>query len=217
MGCRASAASCKAPAVFYFGLIFFALDLISTRLTPLQYEPWFQNALALAQAPWLGVLLGLAFTALIQSSSVTVGVAILLVQRGVPPFESAIALVMGANIGSTSTALIASLAMKPVARATATANFLFNLVGVLLFVPILKPFSRAMLSLGDPSVAVASAHLLFNLTIAALFLTTLGWVEPRLRAWLSVQAAVSLIPPGKAPNRPVCGALFPSPRSPGTS
>jgi len=121
-------------------------------------------------------------------------VAILLVQQGVLPPESAIALVMGANIGSTSTALIASLVMKPLARATATANFLFNLVGVLLFLPILKPFSRVMLSLGDPSVAVASAHLLFNLTIAAiaaLFLTTLGWVEPRLRAWLSVPAAVS--------------------------
>jgi Na/Pi-cotransporter len=178
-------------AVFYFGLIFFALDLISTHLTPLQHEPWFQNALALAQTPWLGILLGMAFTALVQSSSVTVGVSILLVQQGVLPPESAIALVMGANIGSTSTALIASLAMKPVARATATANFLFNLVGVLLFLPVLKPFSQAMLNLGGPSVAVASAHLVFNLTIAALFLTTLGWVEPRLRAWLSVPTAVS--------------------------
>jgi phosphate:Na+ symporter len=115
----------------------------------------------------------------------------LLVQQGVLPPESATALVMGANIGSTSTALIASLAMKPVARATATANFLFNLVGVLLFVPVLKPLSQAMLNLGGPSVAVASAHLLFNLTIAALFLTTLGRVEPRLRAWLSVPVAVS--------------------------
>ena len=70
-------------AVFYFGLIFFALDLISTELKPLQDQPAFKAWIALAQAPWLGVLTGLVFTALIQSSSVTTGVAILLVQQGV--------------------------------------------------------------------------------------------------------------------------------------
>jgi phosphate:Na+ symporter len=78
-----------------------------------------------------------------------------------------------------------------IAAISAVVLFLYGrLVGVLLFPPVLKPFSQAMLNLGGPSAAVASAHLVFNLTIAALFLTTLGWVEPRLRAWLSVPAAV---------------------------
>ena len=72
-------------AVFYFGLIFFALDLISAELEPLQSHPAFKAWIALAQAPWLGVLTGLVFTALIQSSSVTTGVAILLAQQGVMP------------------------------------------------------------------------------------------------------------------------------------
>ena len=64
-------------AVFYFGLIFFALDLISAELKPLQNQPAFMAWMELARAPWLGVLTGLIFTALVQSSSVTTGVAIL--------------------------------------------------------------------------------------------------------------------------------------------
>jgi len=174
-------------AVFYFGLIFFALDLTSSHLKPLQSEPWFQSGLAMADIPWRGALIGLIFTVLVQSSSVTIGLAILLVQQGVLQPEAAIPLVMGANIGSTSTALIASLGMKPVARATAVSNFLFNVVGVLLFWPFLTPFTQAILRLGDPAIEVATAHLIFNLCLAVLFLTTLGWVEPKLAAWFHVE------------------------------
>lgn len=180
-------ASAVGKAIFYFGLIFFALDLISNELKPLQSQPWFQSALAEAQTAWLGVLIGALFTALVQSSSVTTGLAILLVQQGMLPPEAAIPIVMGANVGSTSTALVASMAMKPVARATAVSNFLFNFVGVLLFFPFLTPFARAMLAWGEPALGVAGAHLLFNVSIALLFLATLGWIEPRLRAWLSVE------------------------------
>jgi len=176
-------------AAFYFGLIFFALDLISSELKPLQNEAWFRDALLRARTPWLGVLVGLLFTALVQSSSVTTGLAILLVQQGMLPPEAAIPLVVGSNLGSTSTALVASIPMAPVARATAVTNFLFNLAGVLLFLPFLGAFSAAMLGhAGDPAMAVALAHLCFNLAIAGLFLASLGWVEPRLRAWLKLDA-----------------------------
>ncbi len=143
----------------------------------------------MATTPLIGVLMGLVFTAVVQSSSVTTGLAILLVQQGVLPAESAIPIVLGANVGSTSTALVASISMQPVARATAITNFLFNATGVLLFLPFLTPFTHRMLGMGEPATAVAWAHLTFNLTVAALFLATLGWLEPRLRAWLSVSAA----------------------------
>ena len=176
-------------ALVYFGVVFFALDLISTELKPLQSQPWFQGGLAMATTPLLGVLMGLLFTAVVQSSSVTTGLAILLVQQGVLPGESAIPIVLGANVGSTSTALVASMAMQPAARAAAISNFLFNAVGVLLYLPFLDQFSQKMLETGDPAMAVAWAHLAFNLSVAALFLSTLGWTEPRLRAWLSVGAA----------------------------
>jgi len=169
-------------AVFYFGLIFFALDLISATLTPLQQLPEFKEWLALAQAPWRGVLTGLIFTALIQSSSVTTGVGILLVQQGILPPEAAISIVIGANVGSTSTALLASFGMSSNARATATANFLFNAAGAAIIFPFLRPFAHAMIdAAANPGIAVAWAHLVFNLGIAVVFLTTLDWVEPFLR------------------------------------
>jgi Na/Pi-cotransporter len=172
-------------AVFYFGLIFFALDLISGELRPLQQQPIFQEILALARAPWVGVLFGLVATAVVQSSSVTAGVAILLVQQGLLPAESAVPLVVGAKIGSTSTALIAGLGMGKAARATAISNFLFIACGALAFFPFLGPFARAMVRFaGDAGMAVAWAQMIFSLTIALAFLLTLDWVEPLLRRWL---------------------------------
>jgi phosphate:Na+ symporter len=172
-------------AVFYFGLIFFALDLISVHLKPLQDHPTFREWLALAETPWMGVIAGMLFTALVQSSSVTTGLAILLVQQGTLPPQAAIPIVIGANVGSTSTALIAGLGMTSTARAAAVSNFLFNAAGMLVYLPFLKPIARALVQLtGNPSTAVAAAHLLFNLTIAAVFLPSLDWVQPFLR-WLS--------------------------------
>ena len=177
-------------AIFYFGLIFFALDLISTELKPLQQRPAFKEWLALAQAPWLGVGTGLVFTALVQSSSVTTGVAILLAQQGILPAQAAIPIVVGSNVGSTSTALMASLGMTPVARSTAIANFVFNAAGMLIYFPFLGPFARAIVErAADPGIAVAWAHLIFNLTVALLFLLTLDPVESLLRGWLSVDTS----------------------------
>ncbi|WP_347907797.1 Na/Pi symporter [Pseudomonas grandcourensis] len=172
-------------SVFYFGLIFFALDLISTELKPLQAQPVFIEWISLAQAPWLGILTGMVFTAIVQSSSVTSGVAILLAQQGVLPAEAAIPIVIGANVGSTSTALLASVGMSAVARATAIANGLFNIAGAIVFFPFLPQFSQAMVEFaGDPGMAVAWAHLIFNLTTALVLLVSLDWIEPPIRRLL---------------------------------
>jgi Na+/phosphate symporter len=109
------------------------------------------------------VLAGLVFTAMVQSSSVSTGLAILLVQQGILPGQAAIPIVVGANVGSTSTALMASLGMSPVARATGITNLLFNAAGMLLYLPFLRPFSQAIVDMAaNPGIAVAWAHLLFN-------------------------------------------------------
>lgn len=166
-------------AVFYFGLIFFALDRISAELKPLQNRPAFREWLVLAQTPWMGVLAGIVFTAVIQSSSVTTGLAILLVQQGTLVTEAAIPIVVGGNVGSTSTALIAGLSMKSSARATAIANVLFNAAGMIVYLPLSGSFSSAIVKMtGDAGLAVASAHSIFNVTIALAFLLSLDWVEP---------------------------------------
>ena len=176
-------------AVFYFGLIFFALDLISTELKPLQNQPAFKAWIALAQTPWLGVLTGLVFTALIQSSSVTTGVA-----------DSARAAGRNAARGrhshrdwgqrglnlDGSDGESRHAAQRP--ATTAVSNFLFNAVGAIVFFPFLRGFAFAVVNFaGDPGLAVAWAHLAFNLTLAIAFLPSLGLIEPLLKRWLSAE------------------------------
>ena len=167
-------------ALFYFGLILFALNLVSSELEPLREQQWFVEWMTRAQKPLIGVLVGALFTALVQSSSVTTGVAIILVQQNALPAVAAIPIVLGANVGSTTTALVASRHMEAVAKATAKANFAFNLLATLIFFPFLGFYSRAAVALtDDAAMAVAWAHLGFNIAIAAVFLPVLGWISSR--------------------------------------
>ncbi|WP_050464035.1 Na/Pi cotransporter family protein [Herbaspirillum autotrophicum] len=172
-------------SIFYFGLIFFALDLVSTELKPLQQQAWWASAIGYVDSPLPGLIVGALFTAIVQSSSVATGLAILLVQQGVLPAEGAIAIVIGANVGSTSTALIASLSMGRTAKAAALANLLFNACGALIVFPFLGAVSKVIMGFSDPAIAVALAHLCFNLFIGALFLPSLQWSQ----AWLMSLAA----------------------------
>ncbi|MDR2861530.1 MAG: Na/Pi symporter [Syntrophobacterales bacterium] len=169
-------------AVFYFGFVLVTLTLVSDMLAPLRDNPVFMEYLLMSATPWKGVLAGLVFTAIIQSSTVTTGLGILLVLQGILPAEAAIFLVIGANAGTTSTALVASMGMQHTARASAITNSLFNVVGVLLFFPFLRPFAEFVLQLaGDPGQGVALAHLMFNVVITLIYLSTLNWWAPALQ------------------------------------
>ncbi len=167
-------------AIFYFGFIFFTLDLVGQSLEPLRQAPWVLELLARAELPWLGVLLGALVTVLLQSSSVVSGLAIVLVQQGVLPPLGAVAIVIGATVGTTATALIASIPMDANARRTAQMNLLFNAVGVVLILPFIVPFGQWALRLGsDEGEAVAIANLAFNAGVALLFLPMVGWMGRR--------------------------------------
>jgi len=102
------------------------------------------------------------------------------------PVEAAVAIVVGANVGSTSTALLSSLAMSRAARDTAFANLLFNMTGALLFIPLIGPLSAQLDAAASAAMAVATAHLLFNLGIALLFLPILPRVEALVARWRRV-------------------------------
>ncbi|MFZ1692209.1 MAG: Na/Pi symporter [Flavobacteriales bacterium] len=172
-------------AIFYFGFIFFALDLLNGALGPMRDQPLFMEWLARADDLWMALLFGIVFTAVVQSSSVAVGVCILFVQQGLLPPASAVAIVVGANIGTTSTALVASLQLSAGAKATAWANFLFNLTGVLLYLPFLHWFADWLHErTNSPTMTVAWAHLIFNLSVALLFLLLLCRIAPLLQRWL---------------------------------
>jgi len=171
-------------SVFYFGFIFFTLDLISHSLGPVKESPQLLELLAHTSSPVIGAASGALLTAVVQSSSVVAGLAILLVQQGTLDITGAVAIVIGANAGSTVTGLMASIPMGQAAKRTAQANVLFNVAGVLLFVPFADELAELVTAMTDDGgMAIATAHLIFNLGVAALTLPLVGpigrWLAPR--------------------------------------
>jgi phosphate:Na+ symporter len=156
-------------AVLYLGIILLALQLISTYVAPLRQSEDVAAWLVHASNPLIGLLIGIVLTAMLQSSSVVVGLAVVAVSQGLLTTPDVVPIVLGANIGTTSTALFAALSMGTLARRAAFANLVFNFVGVLAFLPFLGRFSAYVLDLTGPgTVAVATAHLLFNLAVAVI-------------------------------------------------
>ncbi|ABN56014.1 Na+/Pi-cotransporter [Methanoculleus marisnigri JR1] len=161
--------------LFYFGLVLFSLNLISTGLTPFQNDPEIIALVTEYSALPLAVLIGFLFTAAVQSSSVTTGLVVVLAQQGLLTLPQAIPILLGANIGSTTTTLIASARMNLYSRRAAAAHFIFNLGGVLLILPFLVPFADIVTAIGGTEAQmVANAHLIFNLIAAAVFLLFIG-------------------------------------------
>lgn len=161
--------------IFYFGLVFFGLELISQAIVPFKSDPQIVSLFANFSDVFLAIAAGTLFTVLVQSSSVTTGIVVLLVGTGLLSLGQGIPLVMGANIGTTLTSFLAALKLDLHAKRAAFAHFLFNFGGVLLFIPLLYPFSEFIISLGgEPSQQMANAHLLFNLIAAGIFLALLN-------------------------------------------
>lgn len=157
-----------------FGILFVGLDLMGDSMSKLRDMPEVANFMAVfSRTPILGVLAGLAITAVIQSSSASVGILQLLAAQGVVGLDSAIFVVMGQNIGTTVTALIASAGGNKVAHRTAVLHLMFNVFGTILFyilvtfLPITEWISA--LSPGDPMRQVANAHMIFNIFGVAVF------------------------------------------------
>jgi phosphate:Na+ symporter len=170
-------------AAFYFGFIFFSLDVVSFTMKPLAQNPVFTEMLSRSSGPLTGALAGMLITAIVQSSSITTGLCILLVQQGLMPATAAIPVVIGANVGTTVTALIASIKMHRTARSVAVANLCFNAFGVLLFLPFLGSFAAKVVEVaGNPGMAVAWAQLIFNLVMVLAVLLLLHIFRGRLES-----------------------------------
>jgi phosphate:Na+ symporter len=158
-------------SIFYFGFVFFSLNLISSTLEPLRDSPTLVNYLLQPQPIVWTVLAGCVFTALVQSSSVTTGLAIVFAQQGMLGLENAVPLIMGANIGTTATALIAMFNMDAAAKKTALSHLMFNIGGVVVFLPLVLLFGDSLSQYKDrPDIVLANVHLLFNLGACLLFL-----------------------------------------------
>ena len=157
--------------VFFFGFVFFSLNLISSALEPLQHAPAMTEMLSQPMNPFYAVLLGCVFTALVQSSSVTTGLAVVLTQQGILGLENAVPLIMGTNIGTTVTALIAMFNMDAAAKKTALSHLLFNVGGVILFLPLLLIYRDRLAEVQyDPAITLATIHLVFNVATSMVFM-----------------------------------------------
>jgi len=157
--------------LFYFGLVFFSLNLISGALLPLGSDPDVVSSLSALDNVFLAILAGFLLTNLVQSSSVATGLVVLLSSAGILTLGQGIPLILGANIGTTTTALLSSMGMGLHARRVAVSHLLINLLGVMLFLPFIGPFTSLVAALGgDGARQMANDHLLFNLSVAAIFL-----------------------------------------------
>ncbi|NLX47764.1 MAG: Na/Pi cotransporter family protein [Euryarchaeota archaeon] len=157
--------------LFYFGLVFFGLQLISGSLDPIREDPQIISLISNMDNFLIALLVGVIFTTAVQSSSVTSGLMVVLASSGLLTLEQAIPVLLGANIGSTTTTLFASAKMDLWARRAAIAHLLFNVGGVLIFIP-LAGFLATIVVDQTPDVGqqVANAHLIFNVVTAVIFL-----------------------------------------------
>ncbi len=172
-------------AILGFGILFFGLYFMADTLEPLKDNPSFVNFLVrFGQVPILGVGAGAIFTALIQSSSVSTSLIVALAMKGMITLPSSIALILGANIGTTVTAGLASLGANITSRRAALTHFLFNFLGTVIMIPFLKPFARLVqLTATSLPHQVANAHTMFNVLMTIIALILINPFE-RLVMWL---------------------------------
>jgi phosphate:Na+ symporter len=159
-----------------FGFVFLSLKIMIDAMLPLQGNELFRNVfIVLTGTPFIGILLSAAVTALIHSSAATMGIALALATSGLIPLQSALYIILGANIGTCATALIASMRSPAEARRVAWAHVLFKVFGVLLFLPLLPSYQRLVEHTApDVMRQIANAHTLFNVIMAVVFLPFLG-------------------------------------------
>ena len=165
--------------IFYFGFLFLAINFLSEAIEPFKGDPGVLGWMAELDNPLIGILAGALLTVILQSSSATTGIVVVLGTEGLLGVGAAIPIIMGANIGTTSTALLSAWRMDLFAKRTAVAHALFNICGVLVFVPFLIPFTGLVEGLGGTAGhMIANAHTLFNFTTAVVFLLLL---KPAIR------------------------------------
>lgn len=123
--------------LFGFGLLFYGMDIMGEGLKPLRDLPVFAEAMVgVDNNSLLGVLIGMVFTGIVQSSAATIGVLQELANQGAITYMQAVPILFGDNIGTTVTALIASIGTSVTAKRTALTHCLFNVIGTLIFLPL---------------------------------------------------------------------------------
>ncbi|MHC4996690.1 MAG: Na/Pi cotransporter family protein, partial [Planctomycetota bacterium] len=174
--------------VMGLGMIFLGMGFMSEATTPLRsYEP-FIDLMQRMDRPALGILVAAAFTALVQSSSATTGIVIVLASQGFITLEAGIALAFGANVGTCVTAALAAMGKPQEAKQASCVHFLFNVIGVLIWLPLIGPLAEVVSAVSPtrPDLTgverlaaetprqIANAHTVFNVANTAIFIWFTG-------------------------------------------
>lgn len=170
------------------GMIFFGMSVMSDAMSPLRsYQP-FLDLMKTMENPFVGILVAAAFTGLVQSSSATTGIVIVMASQGFITLPTGIALAFGANIGTCVTALLASIGKPREAVRAALVHVLFNVAGVLVWLGFIDQLAAFVQSISpaDPSLSgaerlaaeaprqIANAHTIFNVANTLIFIWFTG-------------------------------------------
>jgi phosphate:Na+ symporter len=174
--------------VLGLGLLFLGIQFMGEATHPLRTHQPFIDAMRTMKNPILGIVIGAVFTAIVQSSAATLGIVIALASEGLMPLEAAIPVILGANVGTCGTALLAAIGKTTEAARVSVVHLLFNVIGVLLFVfliPQLADFVR-LISPSAPELEgtarlaaetprqVANTHTLFSVVSAVVLIWFTG-------------------------------------------
>lgn len=176
------------------GVLFIGMEMMSSAMSPLRDSEQFVTMVATLKNPLLGIITGAVFTAIIQSSSASVGILQALAMSGIVDIHTAAFILFGQNIGTCITAVLASVGTTRNAKRATVLHLLFNMIGTLLFVTVcmITPFTDviAQISPGNPMAQIANIHTVFNVA-TTLILLPFGPVL--------VKAAKKILPDREAP------------------
>ena len=179
-----------------FAVLMFGMDTMSGAVAGLEEVPEFRNILLMFSNPVLGVLAGAGLTAIIQSSSASVGILQALSATGQVTYGAAIPIIMGQNIGTCVTAMISSVGANKNAKRAAVVHLLFNIVGTAVWLAVFYGINAVVqfsfVSHSIDQLGIAVVHTAFNILCTALLFTFCGLLE---------KMACRLVPDTKAPEK----------------
>lgn len=173
--------------ILYFGVLFFGLFTMENAVEPLKDEAFFTEWMRKTENPLLGAIIGAVVTLVIQSSSATVGMAIILSKKGLISLTGGIAVMLGAELGTCSDTLLATIKGSRQALKTGLFHVTFNLLSIILGLLLFYPFVELVKTISSGASVertVANAHMIFNIFGVLVFIWTIPVFEKVLNKML---------------------------------
>lgn len=169
--------------ILYFGVLFFGLFTMENAVEPLKDEAFFAEWLKKTENPISGAIIGAIVTLMIQSSSATIGMSIILAKKGILSLTGGVAIMLGAELGTCSDTLLATIKGSRQALKTGLFHFTFSLISLIMGLIFFYPFVEFVTFISSGATierSVANAHMIFNVVAVFIFVWTLPFFEKLL-------------------------------------